>query len=138
MFPVSRTIVQMEWFHGLGFQTSAFELTKKRFMLAVTLTCYLWTQFFQSDSTNCHLVKMGDEVTCGTIIQEFSNVLGPTAARCEYGKIWSVFVNQCVKDFRIIWIENLFIYISKLSILWVESKDDAFDAHYGTFAECHK
>merc|ERR1719468_263425 len=48
----------------------------------------------------CRLVKIGDEVTCGTIIQGFANVLGPTAAKCEYGKMWSVFINQCVKDFR--------------------------------------
>ena len=73
-----------------GFPNKCFRVNKKEVM-AIS----------KSGSKFCHLVKMGDEVTCGTVIQEFSNVHGPTGARCEYGKLWSVFINQCVEDFII-------------------------------------
>ena len=31
----------------------------------------------------------------------YERVLGPTAAKCEYGMIWSTFINKCVEDFNI-------------------------------------
>ena len=34
---------------------------------------------------------------------DYDRVLGPTPPKCEYGMIWSTFIDECVLDFQKFW-----------------------------------